>query len=185
MQTIGVQFIAKRLQIGDTSLALAIWDPCGQERYRSLVKLYYQGASVALICYDITLADSFEQAQYWVDNINNHNTENCMKYLVGTKLDLVEDGEFERAVPAIRVTKYAEEIGAVAMETSSKTGFNIDELFARLSSDYIESDQIPKARDGSTICLDARDNLDDVKKTRKRCTQCSGRRQPNTTVTQL
>jgi len=35
-------------------------------RYAALAPLYYRGASVAVVVYDITSPESFNKAQYWV-----------------------------------------------------------------------------------------------------------------------
>ena len=35
-------------------------------RYSALAPLYYRGAAVAVIVYDITRPESFKKAQYWV-----------------------------------------------------------------------------------------------------------------------
>jgi len=36
------------------------------DRYAALAPLYYRGAAVAVIVYDITSPESFAKAQYWV-----------------------------------------------------------------------------------------------------------------------
>ena len=43
-----------------------MWDTAGQERFDSLTKLYYNGASAALICVDLTDSSSYSKAQFWV-----------------------------------------------------------------------------------------------------------------------
>ena len=35
-------------------------------RYAALAPLYYRGAAVAVVVYDITSPESFSKAQYWV-----------------------------------------------------------------------------------------------------------------------
>jgi len=35
-------------------------------RYAALAPLYYRGAAVAVVVYDITSSESFSKAQYWV-----------------------------------------------------------------------------------------------------------------------
>lgn len=47
-------------------IVISVWDTAGQERFDSLTKLYYNGASAALICIDLTDGSSFSKAQYWV-----------------------------------------------------------------------------------------------------------------------
>ena len=52
------------------SIKLQIWDTAGQEKFDSLTKMYFNGASAAFIVYDITDRMSFEKAAKWVDDLN-------------------------------------------------------------------------------------------------------------------
>ena len=48
---------------------MEIWDTAGQERYHSLAPMYYRGAQAAIVVYDITNADTFERAKFWVKEL--------------------------------------------------------------------------------------------------------------------
>ena len=52
--SIGVQFIAKNIEIENKIFRLQIWDTAGQECFRSMTKTYYKNSSCAFIVYDIT-----------------------------------------------------------------------------------------------------------------------------------
>ena len=60
-------FNSKRCIYGDNkSLRLDIWDTAGQEKYRSLTKMFYKDANVAILVYNITDKNSYEQLkEYW------------------------------------------------------------------------------------------------------------------------
>ena len=45
MSTVDASFLAKKIQVGERSVNLNIWDTAGQEKYHALAKNYYQGAS--------------------------------------------------------------------------------------------------------------------------------------------
>ena len=47
-------------------------DTAGQERYLSLAPLYYRGAHAAAIVYDITSAESFAKAKYWIKELQKN-----------------------------------------------------------------------------------------------------------------
>ena len=52
---------------------IQIWDTAGQEKYRSLTKIFYKDASIAILVYDITRKDSFEEIKkYWVSQLNEN-----------------------------------------------------------------------------------------------------------------
>ena len=42
-----------------------IWDTAGQEKYRSLLSLYYKNSDGVIITFDITNASSFNAVEYW------------------------------------------------------------------------------------------------------------------------
>ncbi|KAH0463213.1 hypothetical protein IEQ34_007795 [Dendrobium chrysotoxum] len=65
--TVGASFLSQTIALQDsTTVKFEIWDTAGQERYAALAPLYYRGAAVAVVVYDITSPDSFLKAQYWV-----------------------------------------------------------------------------------------------------------------------
>ena len=60
--TVGASYASKTIKISETneSLTLDVWDTAGQEKYRSLTRIFFQGAKLAILVYDITRKDSFE-----------------------------------------------------------------------------------------------------------------------------
>ena len=56
------------------SLLLDIWDTSGQERYRSLTKIFYKDAAIVVLVYDTTSKRSFEEmTNYWYNELKNNN----------------------------------------------------------------------------------------------------------------
>jgi len=49
-----------------------IWDTAGQERYRAITKAYYRGAVGALLVYDITDRETFENLKRWLSEVQGH-----------------------------------------------------------------------------------------------------------------
>ena len=120
--TIGAAFQAVR--VSDAYLTLEVWDTAGQERFRSLAPMYYRDAKVALICYDITNKKSFESAKYWYKQIEENGNNDCIKIIVATKADLVDQREVEEVEQYLTSANIS-----YFMETSAKTGKNINKLF--------------------------------------------------------
>ncbi|KAH7547862.1 hypothetical protein JRO89_XS14G0028800 [Xanthoceras sorbifolium] len=124
--TVGASFLSQTIALQDsTTVKFEIWDTAGQERYAALAPLYYRGAAVAVIVYDITSPDSFNKAQYWVKELQKHGTPDIVMALVGNKADLQEN----REVSAQDGIDYAEKNGMFFIETSAKTADNINQLF--------------------------------------------------------
>ncbi|KAL6705735.1 hypothetical protein ACN47E_006372 [Coniothyrium glycines] len=109
--TIGASFLTKRVVDIDTStvVRLQIWDTAGQERFRSISKLYYRGANAAVLCYDITDPQSFEEMGRWLKELKTNLGDDIIIHIVGTKSDVVADDPSERKVPFERCIAYVAE----------------------------------------------------------------------------
>lgn len=59
--TIGAAFLSQTISLIEGTVKFDIWDTTGQERYHSLVTMYYRGAAAAVIVYDITNMVRYEQ----------------------------------------------------------------------------------------------------------------------------
>ena len=58
-----------------------IWDTAGQEKYRSIGKIFYKDANAAILVYDITNQKSFDEIKnYWYEEIKANTPENTNKY---------------------------------------------------------------------------------------------------------
>mmetsp|Transcript_31751 Transcript_31751/g.82853 ORF Transcript_31751/g.82853 Transcript_31751/m.82853 type:complete len:138 (+) Transcript_31751:188-601(+) len=69
--TIGAAFMTKRLQMDGHLFRLQLWDTAGQERFRAMAPMYYRGASIAIIVFDVTDEDSFAEADLWVKELKD------------------------------------------------------------------------------------------------------------------
>ena len=67
----GGTFTSKTLILNNgNTLKFDIWDTAGQERYRALTKLFYKDSNAAILVYDITRQDSFDELKnYWAQQI--------------------------------------------------------------------------------------------------------------------
>lgn len=120
--TVGAAFNAFDVPLdprGAKKLTLGIWDTAGSDRFESLTKLYYKDAAAALVCYDLTDADSFERAKAWVQRVTETEAA-CLIVIIGTKLDLVDAGGSPRGVPLSQARAYAASINAQYFECSAK-----------------------------------------------------------------
>ena len=86
--TIGVELGRKTYTIKNNKVEAQIWDTAGQERYRSMTKAYYKGALGALIVYDITKKETFDNIENWIADLRNSADKKATIILVGNKNDL-------------------------------------------------------------------------------------------------
>ena len=64
--TIGVEFATRQIEHDGKTIEAQVWDTAGQERYRAVTSAYYRNAVGALIVYDVTKRDSFENCAKWL-----------------------------------------------------------------------------------------------------------------------
>uniref|UniRef100_G3PIW9 Ras-related protein Rab-25 n=1 Tax=Gasterosteus aculeatus aculeatus TaxID=481459 RepID=G3PIW9_GASAC len=93
--TIGVEFATRSIQVEGKTVKAQIWDTAGQERYRAITSAYYRGAVGALLVYDIAKHLTYENAERWLKELQDHADSNIVIMLVGNKSDL----RHLRAVP--------------------------------------------------------------------------------------
>ena len=70
--TPGASFTVKTVFIKDYNqpIKFEIWDTAGQEKYRSLAKVFYKNAAAIILIYDITKRESLEEIKkYWINAI--------------------------------------------------------------------------------------------------------------------
>ena len=76
----GANFIEKKMEINDYKIKFEIWDTVGQERFRSLAKVFYNNASVCIMVYDITSKKSFDALkEYWSEDVKNNVSGSASK----------------------------------------------------------------------------------------------------------
>ena len=123
--TIGVEFGAKNIKINNKIYRIQIWDTAGQENFRSITRAYYKNSVCALVVYDITKRESFENVQSWIQDCRNQSPKTIIMILVGNKNDL----ENERDVSFDEGEQFAKNNNMIFYETSAKTGKNVNEIF--------------------------------------------------------
>mmetsp|Transcript_94503 Transcript_94503/g.130185 ORF Transcript_94503/g.130185 Transcript_94503/m.130185 type:complete len:147 (+) Transcript_94503:48-488(+) len=95
--TIGVEFCTKTITNEDGKVIKAqIWDTAGQDRYRSVASAYYKGAVGALLVYDITKTESYENVSKWMEEIEKNGSESIVLMLIGNKSDLAKSREISQ-----------------------------------------------------------------------------------------
>jgi len=128
--TIGIDFLSKTMYLEDRTVRLQLWDTSGQERFRSLIPSYIRDSSVAVVVYDITNVNSFQQTNKWIDDVRAERGNDVIIMLVGNKTDLAE----KRQVATESGEAKAKELNVMFIETSAKAGHNVKQLFRKVAS---------------------------------------------------
>lgn len=86
--TIGVEFSSKIFNIDDYKIKVQIWDTAGQERYRSITNAYYKGSKGAIIVFDVSRKQTFDNVDKWHEDIIKCGEKDICLLLIGNKCDL-------------------------------------------------------------------------------------------------
>ena len=132
--TIGVEFAAKNVKIRGKTYRIQIWDTAGQESFRSITRGYYKSSVCALVVYDISNKESFNNISTWIEDCKNQSPKTIYFVLVGNKSDL----EDKRQVSTEEGQELAEKYGIPFYETSAKTGTNINEIFFNSAEEIVK-----------------------------------------------
>ena len=117
------------------TINLDIWDTAGQEIYRAISKLFYKGACVGILVYDITSQKSFDSIKdYWYNELKENTESNIIFNVVGNKQDLYE----QEQVKEEDAKEFAKSINAGFYLTSAKRNINISDLFINSGKKYID-----------------------------------------------
>ena len=146
--TIGFSLLSYIVKINDHIIKLQIWDTCGQENYRSIIKSFYRNSSLAIIVYSIDNKESFKALQTWLNEIKTESNPDIDILLVGNKADLDDQREVEKKVGE----KFCEDNNlSLFMETSAKTGFNAENLFIKAAQILYQKHQLDLSVDFSKL----------------------------------
>ena len=125
------------MKVDNKIIKLQIWETCGQEAYRSLIKNFYRNASLAIIVYSVEDLQSFNDIDIWLKQVKTYGTSSCKIFLIGNKIDT-----FERQVSIEQGIKCKNDFFFDCfMETSAKEGINTKELFINCATVLYEENQ--------------------------------------------
>ncbi|XP_043378472.1 ras-related protein Rab-6B isoform X1 [Chelonia mydas] len=148
--TIGIDFLSKTMYLEDRTVRLQLWDTAGQERFRSLIPSYIRDSTVAVVVYDITNLNSFQQTSKWIDDVRTERGSDVIIMLVGNKTDLAD----KRQITIEEGEQRAKELSVMFIETSAKTGYNVKQLFRRVASALPGMESVQeKSKEGSILFL--------------------------------
>ena len=156
------------------NISFEMWDTAGQEKYRSLAKMFFKEASVALIVYDITSLKSFNEIKnYWMNLVKEHAPKNIIMYILGNKSDLIERETVKEEI----AREYAKSENVNFFLTSAKDRSGIDELFNEIGNKYLNPEFMNSEENQQRILRKnevARVNKDSLQENQNKKKGCCG-----------
>lgn len=135
--TMGINFLTKEITLeAKKKVKLVILDIAGQEKFKFLRKEFYEGANGALAIFDLTQLKTYEAIEGWLSEMFEILEEDIPFIITGNKVDLIE--EVNRSIDRDTVKEYAENKNSIYIETSAKSGENVEEAFKELTQRMIK-----------------------------------------------
>jgi len=160
--SVSAQFTSKIMEFPEQNRTLRfdIWDTVGQEKYRSLTKIFYKDAKIIIFVYDITTEYSFNALQtYWYTETVDNTDGEPIYAVCANKYDLYD----KAVVKTEDGKKFADKIKAIFQNTSAKSDTGINILFENLGKKIINPNYDYKNLKKENIILNESNNNNDGK----------------------
>ncbi len=127
-------FSSKTVTINNKEYVLNLWDTIGQEKFRSLTKIFIKDSKIVILVYDITRKASFNELNFWLKMIQDILGDEPVLGICGNKSDLF----VKEQVKEEEVKKYSEEKNIPFKLTSAKNPLSFNKFLEDLVKQYLE-----------------------------------------------
>ncbi|OMJ72959.1 hypothetical protein SteCoe_28466 [Stentor coeruleus] len=121
--TVGASFMLKNISIDDIEFKIIMIDIAGDERYKSLVKMYNRDSSATVFMYDSTNELGVDGTLDLFKYVFSDNTPDKPIFVVGNKSDIPSN-----AVAVEKAQNFCQENGFKHFLSSAKTGENVENI---------------------------------------------------------
>ena len=136
LMTVGKEKTIKKINIEGKEVSLEICDTVGQPDYRAVNKIFMKNTDIALIVYDITNRESFEELTNWIYSVNqSNNNKNVIFGIAANKSDLYE----QKVVNKKEGEEFAKNNNTLFFETSAKDYDSVENVFLTLTKEYLKN----------------------------------------------
>lgn len=138
MGTSGIDFKTNFIDVDEKKIKLELWDTAGHERFRAITSKYYQGAMGIVLVYDVSERKSFENVNYWIEQIKRETGEDSdiIILLIGNKIDL------DRCVSKEEGEILAKKYRIPFVETSAKDDKYVNDSFILITKMILQNENI-------------------------------------------
>ena len=144
VMTVGGDKTLKKLNVRGRDLNIEICDTAGQKEYRAVNKIFMKNSDIALIVYDITNRESFEELTNWIYSVNqSNNNKNVIFGIAANKSDLYE----QKVVNKKEGEEFAKNNNTLFFETSAKDYDSVENVFIKLTEEYLKKEEERKKKE--------------------------------------
>jgi small GTP-binding protein len=132
LMSFGTKVTKKSLKIGEAELDLMIWDILGQKSQAALHEAYYRGAAGAFAVCDYTRPETLKNLTSWLGSFRS---------IVGDMpvIILANKSDLEKRFTPAEAEAFATSVGCPVLETSAKTGLNVENAFLQIGAKLLEA----------------------------------------------
>jgi small GTP-binding protein len=153
LETLGADFATKKVNImfdsQEYQIKYLIWDLAGQPAFNVVRPNYFKGSNAILLIFDVTNKKSYENVIFWINEIKTSFLDKEIPpiALLGNKKDLVDEKTVDEYITSLEGEKLSKKISndyynnkfdVPYIETSAKTGENVDQAFLILSKQFLQ-----------------------------------------------
>ncbi|RLV93101.1 Origin recognition complex subunit 1 [Spathaspora sp. JA1] len=129
IQTLGVNFMDKKIQIRNTTITFSIWDLGGQKEFINMLPLVSNDAVAILFMFDLTRKSTLNSVKEWYRQARGFN-KTAIPFLIGTKYDKFIDLNFQDQLEITQqAKKFAQAMKAPVIFCSTSHSINVQKIF--------------------------------------------------------
>ena len=153
--TLASTYVEKQYNINGTKYLMKIWDTVGMEKYRTFTKIFYKNSKIIIFVYDITRQKTFDELEYWINEVQKNIENFHVKAIVGNKTDLLD---FEQ-VDEEAARDYAEKKNSCfKLVSAKKTPKNFSLFIEEMLQFYIKEKKGKLEDNNTKVVLNRKNN---------------------------
>ena len=147
MNTIGFDYTFKFIKCKEKTVKISLIDTAGQERYKSITKIYYQKSNCIIFVYDITDIKSYEYLKTTYEEVKEStDISKTLIYIVGNKSDKYDVQQVKKE----EAEKYAKSINGNFRLVSALKSNGIKERNLMIEKLYFQNNNLYSILDNQT-----------------------------------
>jgi len=155
-------YVQKKITLNRQKISLNIWDTVGQEKFRSLSKLFFKDTKIVILVYSIVDKKSFDNLSYWLNSVKETIGNDFILGVVGNKCDLFLEQKVDEELGA----EFAKNNGGIFEQISAKENrTGLDNYITKLVSEYLKLNpqEITNKSNNSIHLFNEDENTEEVK----------------------